>query len=179
MARKPLGASATSVLLVIRTTQLPIFCRSFFSGEKCSISADRTRADHHVGLPGQHRRRQLRDIGRTILVVGIGVDDDVGIVVQAGIEPRHEGTGQTTILVMAHDVIDAALDRDPDRLILAPVVYDQPFDAIEPRHVARKLRQGDRQCLGLVVARDLDDELRHCLATRALFSTRSIQAFPL
>ena len=140
MARKPLGASATFVLLVTRTTQLPIFCSSFFSGEKCSISEIGRAPINHIGLPGKHWGRQLWDVGRTILVVGIGVDYDVGIVMQTRVEPRHEGTCQAAILVMAHDVIDAALDGNADRLIVATIVHDQPFDTIETRHAARKLR---------------------------------------
>ena len=38
-ARKPLGASAISVRLANRTTQLPSLCKRFFSGEKCSMLA--------------------------------------------------------------------------------------------------------------------------------------------
>jgi hypothetical protein len=38
MARKPEGASFASIPLAICTAQLPRFCSSFFSGEKCSIS---------------------------------------------------------------------------------------------------------------------------------------------
>src|SRR5688572_8976910 len=37
MARKPLGASGTLVLLAARTTQLPKFCRRFLMPEKCSM----------------------------------------------------------------------------------------------------------------------------------------------
>jgi len=37
MARNPLGASGTSVLLASRTTQLPVRCNSFLIAEKCPI----------------------------------------------------------------------------------------------------------------------------------------------
>ena len=87
IARKPLGASVTSVLLATRTAQLPMRCNRFLIQEKCSVSLDRARADHHVGFAGQDRGGQLGDVRGFVLVVGVGIDDDVRAQAQAGVKP--------------------------------------------------------------------------------------------
>ena len=44
-------------------------------------------ADDEVGVAAQDRRHQLRDVGRVVLVVGVGVDDHVGAQLQRRVEP--------------------------------------------------------------------------------------------
>ena len=65
-----------------------------------------------------------------------------------------------------HDVIDAVRARDLRRAIGAAVVDDQPLDDVDAGHLARQLGKRDRERLGLVEARDLDDELLHASLLR-------------
>ena len=71
-----------------RTTHEPSRCSDFFSGEKCSIVVDLAVADDHVGVAGDDRRDELRDVRAVVLVVGVGVDDHVGAELQARVEAR-------------------------------------------------------------------------------------------
>ncbi|CDX55531.1 hypothetical protein MPL1032_20153 [Mesorhizobium plurifarium] len=116
-------------------------------------------ADNHIRAPFQHRIDEGRNVGCMILVVGIGVDDDVRAPGQTGFDARHEGVSKTTIAGVPHDVIDTVFPGDPDRFVRASVIYHQPFDAAEawdgPRQIAQRYRQG----FGFVVARNLDNQL--------------------
>ena len=94
-ARKPLVVSGTLVPETLRTTHEPSVCRRRFGQEKCSTCADLAVADHHVRLARTGWARSRRGISLArVLVVGVGVDDDVGAQAQAGVEAGHEARGQ-------------------------------------------------------------------------------------
>ena len=116
-------------------------------------------ADHHVGVAGQDRRHQALDVRPVVLVVGVGVDDHVGAELERRVEPGLEARGEPLVVGQAHDVVDAVRARHLDGAVGRAVVDDQPFDALEARHLARKVGQRDRERLLLVQARDLDDQL--------------------
>jgi hypothetical protein len=116
-------------------------------------------ADDHVGLAGENRRHQLRDVVPAVLVVGVGIDDHIGAQLQAGVEPGLEGGGEALVVREAHDVIDAARARDLDRAVGRAVIDHEPLDALDPRNLAREIRERRGEGVLLVVARDLDDEL--------------------
>ena len=120
--------SAISVPESRRTTQLPSRCSAFLEPEKCSIVADLAVADDHVGLAGEDRRDQLGDVGAAVLVVGVGVDDDVGAELEAGVEPGLEAGRQALVVGQADDVLDPVLAGDLDRAVGRAVVDDQQLD---------------------------------------------------
>ena len=64
---------------------------------------------------------------------------------------------------MAYDVIDAVFLRNPGCGVAASVVDDQPFDAVETGNGPRQIIQRDRERLGFVIARNLDDQFRQWL----------------
>ena len=135
--------SATSVPESRRTTQLPSRCSPFFEPEKCSISRDLAVADDHVGLAGEDRRDQLRHVGAAVLVVGVGVDDDVGAELEAGVEPGLESGGEALVVGQPDDVLDPVLARDLDRAVGRAVVDDQQLDLVDALDLARQV--GDRR----------------------------------
>ena len=73
--------------------------------------------------------------------------------------PGLEAGGEALVVREPDDVVDAVLARDLDRAVGRAVVDDQPLDRLEPRHLARKIAQRDREGVLLVQARDLDDQL--------------------
>ena len=103
-------------------------------------------ADDHVGLAGEDRRDQLDDVGAAVLVVGVGVDDDVGAELEAGVEARLEGGREPLVVGQPDDVLDALLARDLDRAVGRAVVDDQQLDRVEAVDLARQV--GDRRRQG-------------------------------
>ena len=116
-------------------------------------------ADHHVGVPGQDRRHQLRDVGAAVLVVGIGVHDDVGAELQRSVEPGLEGRRQTLVVGQAHDVADAARPGHLDGPVRRAVIDHEPLDLVDALDRPGQVGESLRKRLLLVEARDLDDEL--------------------
>lgn len=94
-----------------------------------------------------------------VLVIGIGVDDDIRATCQTGFDTRREGIGKATIAGMSYDVVNAVFLGDLDRFIRASVIDDQLFDAVEVCDGPRQITQRYRQCFGFVVARNLDNQL--------------------
>jgi len=58
-------------------------------------------------------------------------------------------------------VRDAVSPRDISGAVARPVVDDEDLDAVDARQAPRQVRQRPRQRLGLVEARNLDDEGGH------------------
>ena len=116
-------------------------------------------ADHDVGAAVQDRLDQARDIGAGILVVAVGVDDDVGAGLEAGVEPGAEGVGKAAVAGLGDDMIDAEGPRDLDRAVGRAVVDDQDLHLVDARDAPRNGGHGLGQRRLFVVAGDLDDEL--------------------
>ena len=118
-----------------------------------------TVADDHVGMALQDRADQVGDARGRVLVVCIGVDDDVGTELEAGVESGLEAGGQALVLGELDDVIDAVGDGDVDRRVGRAVIDDQPLDGVETGDLAREVSERGGELLLLVEAGDLDDEL--------------------
>ena len=125
-------------------------------------------ADADVGLAGEQRRQQQRDVAAGVLVVGVGVDDVVGAQLQRGVDAGGEGGGQPLAAAEAHHVVDAAGAGDLGRAVARAVVDHQPLDDVDAGHGGRQIAQRAGQRLGLVQARDLDDQLRHAPTSRSM-----------
>ena len=121
-------------------------------------------ADDHVGFSGQDRRDQLGDVRALVLVVRVGVDDDVGAQLQAGVEAGLEGGGKALVVGEPHDVAHAARTRDLDGPVRGAVVDHEPFHLVDAGDLARKVGERFGQRAFLVEAGDLNDEFhRACL----------------
>jgi hypothetical protein len=116
-------------------------------------------ADDHVGAALDDRGNELGDVVAVVLVVGVGVDDDVGAELQRGVEPRLEAGGQALVVRQLDDVVDAVGARDLDRAVGRAVVDDEPLDRFEAGDLTGEVCQRGGQRLLLVEAGDLDDEL--------------------
>ena len=110
------------------------------------------------------RRRSARpaqDVRAAVLVVGVGVDDDVGAELQRGVQAGLEARGQALVVRQADDVVDAVRAGDLDRAVGGAVVDDEPLDRVEAGDLAREVGERRGEGLLLVQAGDLDDELHH------------------
>ena len=126
----------------------------------------------HVGPALQDRKHQPLDIAGVVLIVGVGIHDDVRPQHQARLQADPERSRQP-LMSRKHDhVVDTALPRDFHRPVRAAVVDHQHFHDVDPGQRAGQPSQSDGKRLLLVQARDLDDQLH------AFFPARSLCAFP-
>ena len=124
-------------------------------------------ADDHVGIPGEDRRDQLRDVGRVVLAVRVGVDDHVGAELQRCVETGLKGGREALVVGQADQVVDPALTGDGEGAVGRPVVDHQPVDPVEAFDLAGQPAKRPRQILLLVETGDLDDQFhpRRIIAT--------------
>lgn len=94
-------------------------------------------ADADVGLAGDERGEQLRDVGAVVLVVGVGVDDEVGAVGERRVDAGDEGGRESFVAAEAHDVVDARTARHVGGAVAGAVVDDQRLDDVDAGNVAR------------------------------------------
>jgi hypothetical protein len=127
----------------------------------CRNIGDVAVADADIGLAVQQRRQQLRDVGGGVLVVGVGVDDEIGAGLERGVDAGGESGGEPLVATQPDDVIDAAGTRHVRRPVARPVVDDQHLDDVDAGNRLGQIGERRRQRLRLVQARDLDDELLH------------------
>ena len=67
-----------------------------------------------------------------VLVVGVGVDDEVGARLEARVDAGLERRRQPLVAAQPDDVVDAAGARDVRRPVARPVVDDEHLDASMP-----------------------------------------------
>ena len=60
--------------------------------------------------------------------------------------------------LQADDMVGAGRASDPSRPVTRTVVHYEPCHLIDPGDAARELGKRPRQLLGLVIARDLDNQ---------------------
>ena len=116
-------------------------------------------ADHDLRPAFDDRSNEIGNTGGVILVVGIGVDDDVGAEPQRLLDPRHKGFREPVIIGETKDMVCPGGFRDLGGAVRRAVVDHQPLDAVEACDLARQRGQRLGQLLRLVEARDLDNQL--------------------
>ena len=95
------------------------------------------------------------------MIVGVGVDDDVGFQAQACLESGKKRAGEALMSRQYYHVMYAMCARNRGGGIRASVVDDQPFDLINAWDFNGQAGQRDREGLLLVVAGNLDYQLGH------------------
>jgi hypothetical protein len=111
--------------------------------------------------PAEDRGDELGDVLRLVLVVGVGVDDDVRALLDAGVEAGHERLGEAPVPRHADDVIGPVGARHLDGAVGGPVVDDEPFHHVDAGKLPRQRVQRRADGGLLVETRDLDDQLAH------------------
>jgi hypothetical protein len=82
---------------------------------------------------GDDRLDELGDIAAVVLVVGVGVDDDVGAELQRGVHACLEGACEPLVVGQPDDVVDAVLTGDVGGRVGRAVVDHQPLNDVESR----------------------------------------------
>jgi hypothetical protein len=116
-------------------------------------------ADRHVRLAAEDRRDEARYVRRGVLVVGVGVDDDVGAELQARVEAGHEAAGETLVPGKAQDVIGSIGEGHLPGAVLRTVIDHEHQDFVDSLDPPGNGAQRRRERFFLVQAGDLDNEL--------------------
>src|SRR5688500_263247 len=116
--------------------------------------------DHDLGRSFDDRRDEPGDVAGEVLVVGVGVDDDVGAETKGGVDPGDECRGEAAMRLQGDDVCGAGLPRHLDRTVHAAVVDDECLDRVDALDLLWNVTQCLRDRCFLVVGGDLDNELQ-------------------
>ncbi len=127
--------------------------------------------DHKLCAAGNDRSNQPLDILSAVLIVGVGVDDDVGAQVQGVLQAGYEGAGQTLILPQAEDVVHTVGLCNLSSTVCAPIVDHQQLNALHPRQRLGKILECSGQGALFVVAWNLDDKLHAVSVSPAVTGT--------
>ena len=117
-----------------------------------------TFADDHIRLAIQNRTHQLFDVLAAVLVVCIGVDDNVRTQPQASVQTSHKATCQTLVPPERHDMVKSQFSRPLYRLVPAAVVDDQILNGIDAVNVTGQVIVRQFQCFLLIVTWYLNDQ---------------------
>lgn len=135
-------------------------------------------ADDDVGAAVEDRLDQARDIGALVLIVAVGIDDDVGAEPQAGVEPDAEGARQALVVLVDENMIDAKLPRHLDRAVRRSIADDEDFHVIDAVDLARNIRHRRRQRLLFVVTGNLNNQLHARVPDPVQVNSLTVAAIP-
>jgi hypothetical protein len=121
-------------------------------------SIDLPISNDHISFTPHDGAHQLRDAGSLILVISIGVDNNVSTRLQAGVQTPGERNRQTPIPRKSDDMIHSQLACQGCCLVRASVVNHQSFNDLDPRYRRWQVGQSLRQCDFFIKARDLNDQ---------------------
>ena len=125
---------------------------------------DRTLTDNDIRLLFKYRTDYLLDIRAAVLIVRIGIHDDVSTKVQAGVDTCHKALCKSLVLLEGNDVVETELTRSSCGIVLASVVYYKILYLVNSVYMPRKVIIGEFEGLFLVVAGYLDYQL-HIIAS--------------
>ena len=115
-------------------------------------------ADNDIRLTRQDGSDQFGDVGAGVLVIAIGVDDDVGPQLQAGVQPGGESGGQPPVLREPHNVLHPQRPRYLHRPVVTAVIDDEQFHLVDASDDTRNIGHGGGQRLLFIQTGNLDDE---------------------
>ena len=113
--------------------------------------------NHQLGLTTQDWLDDFCYVLGAILIVGVGIDYDVGSQPKARVKPGHVSVSQSPVAYNSQDPVHTHTTRDLTRAIRAAVIDDEYLDTGDTRDAVRQIRNRRREVLALVKAGDLDD----------------------
>lgn len=119
---------------------------------------NRPRTDNYFCPMRKNRLHKRGNVIGVVLVVCICIDNHIRAQTQTCLQAGHECTCQAFVAQMTNDMINTIGFCHLDRIVLAAIINNQPFDAIKARNRTRQSSQSYRQCFSLVVAGYLYDQ---------------------
>ena len=113
------------------TTRLPSLLQQLLHGREVLDEVDLAVGDDDVGPPLDDRPDEVGDPLLRVLVVAVGVDDDVGAELEGVVDAVLEGAGQPLVAGVPHEVRDAERAGDLDRPVGRAVVDDDDDDLVD------------------------------------------------
>ena len=141
------------------TTRLPSFWSALLGRREVLDQVHLAVGDDDVGRALDDRPHEVGDALLRVLVVAVGVDDDVGAELQRVVDAVLEGAGQSLVAGVPDEVGHAEGAGDLDRPVGGAVVDDDDDDLVDALDRPRDRLQDRREGLLLVQARHLHDEL--------------------
>jgi hypothetical protein len=92
-------------------------------------------ANDDIGRTVKDGADQFFNIIAAVLVIGIGVDDDVSAIPQTGVKACHKALGEAFVAAEVYDVMDAPASGDLYGIIFAAVIDDEIFNSINTVNV--------------------------------------------
>ena len=142
-ARKPLVTSPTRMPEASPTVQLPRRCRKRLNADMCGDFATSRSPMTTSAVPRTIGAIEFRDVGAGVLVVGVGVDDDVGAEAEGGVDAGDERGRRGRDAFELHDVRRAGFARGVGGVVGGAVIDDEGFDGGDAvdllRNVAKRL----------------------------------------
>ena len=124
--------------------------------------------DNQIGPTLYNRFHKRRHVATKVLVVSIGVDDDVGPQFQTSVEARFKRVPQSPISRKTYDVVDAGVTSHPLRIVRGAVVDDQDLYLIDALDGSRNILYRIGEGVFFVQAGDLYDQFHGCRPVRVL-----------
>jgi hypothetical protein len=135
MARNPLTASGVLVPDRTRTPRLPMACRRRFHQEKSSTESVCRSPTTMSAAPATMGAVRVWDVAARVLVVPVGVHDDVGAPTETLVHAGSECPGQPLVRRQLDDVVHAQGPGNLSRAVGGAVVHHQELDGIEALHL--------------------------------------------
>ena len=142
--------------------------QALFERRKVSDGLHLPVADNDVRFSIQNGGNQTWDVGLWVLIISIGINDNVGAQFQACVKSSLKANSQTLMPWQTYDVVDPHPACHFHRLVGAAVVNDQSLDNVDARDGGRHIDQGSWQTLFFVVTRNLDNEVHSSRAITKL-----------
>ena len=93
---------------------------------------NRASANHYFSFPEQDWLYELWDVIGTILIISIGIYNDIGAGLEGGFQSCHKGLGKALVAGQGHHMVYAAFLCYLYRMVDAAVVNDEPLYCIDP-----------------------------------------------
>jgi hypothetical protein len=119
---------------------------------------DRSRSDNYVCLAAQNRLEQSWNIIGAVLVVRIGVDDDICTQLKACVQSGAERVCEAAVLRKTDNMVDAVLTGNFRGPVGAAIIDDQPLDGANAGQSSRQRLQSDAERFCFVVTGNLNDQ---------------------
>jgi hypothetical protein len=102
---------------------------------------------------------QFLNIICTILVVGIGVYNDIGATLQTGIETVQKSMSKPSIAPVSDNAVNPLANGKINGAVRGTVVYNKPFNRVNAFQRTRQRIKGNTQRLFFVVTGYLNNDL--------------------